>query len=320
MTPKPYRFFINPFLVATRYSYKKALSLGVDHKSKLIANQSDPVVAAMLVSFDPVLQSYLATDQNLASAEGTYEGKTQTVEELFELMNDEKLAYWEGQLFVHYPKGTASATNLLPDSRKPFQKGTYEQRIQAIKVLGDKCALDALLVPVSVNILAFHTQIESARQLQQSQGEGAVENLRTLRETARVLLCQELYGNMGKLMHLYRANPIAISNYFDITLLRSRSDWQKFDINANTVFNVEDDIEPGDISGLIVKNTSLAASGVILYIYTGASASAPWNGQGITLAPGEEKELDENDFGAILPFFNVQNQSGNAATFEIKGL
>jgi hypothetical protein len=48
-----YRFLINPFLVVTRDSYKKALSLGADHLAKLTANQADAVVAAMMAIVHP---------------------------------------------------------------------------------------------------------------------------------------------------------------------------------------------------------------------------------------------------------------------------
>jgi hypothetical protein len=317
----PYRFFINPFLSVTRNSYKDMLSLGVDHKAKLVANQADPEIAAILVTYDPILQSYLNVDQNLSSVLGTYKGKTQTLEELFDQLRKIRLPLWEGQIFFFYPEGTETATSLFPNARNPFNDGTYEQRIQAIKVLGDKCALDPSLLGVSVNILAFHTQIESARLTQQSQGEGAADTLRTLRETARVLLCQELYGDMGKLMYKFRSNPTAVGDYFDMEILRSASaDWEEFDINAGEVLNLLENVEAGDLNGIKFKNTSPAASGMVLYIYTTNVINGGWNGAGITLNPGEEKTLDENDFGALQAFFNVQNQSPNGGTFETKGL
>ena len=317
----PYRFFINPFLSVTKRSYKDALSLGVDHKAKLVANQADPEIAAILVTYDPILQSYLNVDQNLSSVLGTYKGKTQTLQELFEQLAKVRLPLWEGQIFFYYPEGTETATSLFPNARNPFNDGTYEQRIQAIKVLGDKCALDPSLVGVSVNILAFHTQIESARLTQQSQGEGAADTLRTLRETARVLLCQELYGDMGKLMYKFRSNPTATGDYFDMEILRSASeDWEEFDINSGEVLNLLENVEAGDLNGIKFKNTSPAASGMVLYIYTTNVINGGWNGAGITLNPGEEKTIDENDFGALQAFFNVQNQSGNGGNFEVKGL
>lgn len=224
MFSKAYHFLINSFLVVTQNSYKKALSLGMDHLAKLLANQADPVILAIHAAFEPVMQSFLAAQQNLDAALGDYKGETQTVEELFEQLNDEKLPYWEGQVFYYYPKGSAQATQLMPHGRGDFQTGTYEQRILAIKTFGDKCALINDLVPLSVNVLAFHTEISSARALQQSAGEGQVAALRDLRETARISLCVEMYGNMGQLMHHYRTNPLEVERYYDFTLLRTKSE------------------------------------------------------------------------------------------------
>jgi hypothetical protein len=224
MFKKLWHYLINSFLVSTVKNYKKALVLGTDHHAKLAANQSDPVIAAMVATFGPVLDSFKTTDLNLRIALGEYKGETQTVEELFEQLNKTLLPNWELQIYLQYPKGTPSATALLPKGRQPFQKGTYESRIQEIEALGAKCALIVALQPLSVVILAFHTQIESARQLQQSTGEGQVAALRTLRETARVSMCQAMFGNLGLLMNHYRTNPVEVGNYFDLALLRKKGD------------------------------------------------------------------------------------------------
>lgn len=223
MSDRPFHYLVNSFLVATEDSYKKALTLGMDHLARLKANDSDSVVAAMAATFNPVMQAFLTAQQNLDSVLGDYKGETQSVEGLFELMNHEKLSYWEGQLFNHFPKGRAEATQLLPKGRAAFQSGTYEQRILAIKTLGTKCALIPVLVPLSVNVLAFHTQIASARALQQSSGEGQAAALRSLRETARVSLCTEMYGNLALLMHHYRTDPTQVDRFFDFSLLRKKS-------------------------------------------------------------------------------------------------
>jgi hypothetical protein len=310
MAEKPYRFFINPFRVVTQRSYKKMLSIGEDHFARLTGLQADPQIAAILLTYTPILQAYKTVDQNLQSAEGTYEGKTQTVEQFFKTLVHEKLPYWEGQIYFVYPKGTPAATALFPDYRKPFESGTYEQRISAIKVLGDKCALDPspILVAVSVNMLAFHTQIESARVLQQSQGEAAVANLRTLRETARLLLCDELYGNMGLLMHKHRHNPTDVGQYFQVSYLRSASDnAEVLEVEANEVENIYDNILPGSITGKKAKNTSNENVTMGFY-YANSLTDPPQPGDIVIQVPqGGHKTFDEAELGPPKPFFNVIN-------------
>jgi len=84
------------------------------------------------------------------------------------------------------------------------------------------------------------------------------------------------------------------------------------------VVTIAENLSPGDLNGRKVKNTS--ASPLTLFIYFASSAGQGWTGFGITLQSGEEKILDENDFGAFQPFFNVQNQSGSEGSLEVTGL
>jgi len=224
MFKKLWHYLINSFAVQTMRSFKKALSLGTDHLAKLTANNADAVVAAMEASFAPVLQAYVDAEQYLSAALGDYKGETRTVEDLFDELRETKLPYWEGQVFFYFPKGSVQALQLFPNGRTTFSAGNYEQRILAIKTLGDKCALIPELAPLSVNVLAFHTQMASARALQQSSGEGQVALLRDLRESAWAVMCSEMYGNLGLLMHHHRTDPKQVERYFDLQLLRSKGD------------------------------------------------------------------------------------------------
>lgn len=196
--------------------------MAVDHQARLKANEDNSAVAVILNNYNPILQSYKSTDVNLLIALGQYKGSTQTVEELFTQLRKVELPAWEVQIYTKFAKGSAQATALLPRYRAPLNSGTYASRIQEIKTLGDKCANIIDLQILSSAILAFHTQIESARQLQQSTGEGRVANLRALREAARVRICQVMYGNLGALMQIYRDNPRLVAMYFDIALLRGK--------------------------------------------------------------------------------------------------
>ncbi|MCF8256337.1 MAG: hypothetical protein K9J06_02220 [Flavobacteriales bacterium] len=249
MFKKPWHFLINSFLVATRSSHKKLLSLAVDHLARLVANNADAVVAAIAATFDPVLQAYMATEQNLNAVLGDYKGETQTVKQLFQELNETRLPLWEGQVFFHFPKGSEKATQLFPKGRGAFQEGTYEQRILAIKTFGDKCAATAALAPFSVQVLAFHTQISSARALQQSAGEGQTALLRNLRDAARKMVCDEMYGNLGLLMHHHRTDPLQVERYFDLGLLRQPADSGEGGKDTELTFFLKDTVK-----GTVISN------------------------------------------------------------------
>lgn len=279
MNTKPWHYLINSFLVVTRYNYKTALVLGADHVAKLTANQADLVIAAILATFNAVWLSFKATDLNLRIALGNYKGETQTVEQLFDTLNQILLPNWELQIYLQFAKGTPQATALLPQGKKPFQKGTYESRIQEIKVLGDKCALIVALQPLSVVILAFHVQIESARQLQQSSGEGQVAALRALRETARVSMCNAMFGNLGLLMNHYQTDPLQVMNYFDMTLLRRSSTTESDDTVLK--FILTDAMTGAVIVGATAKLT--LATGEVQSKQTDANGKVEFVVEGLTV-------------------------------------
>jgi len=227
MARKPWHFFINSFEIATRGSYKKALSLGASHLAQLSANQGDPVIAALLASFTPVWEAYKLADLNLRSTLGNYKGDTQRVRELFTFLNTTKLPYWEPRIWMHHPRSEPESVALLPRGRRAFQKGAYVQRIQAIKALGKQCEEISDLQLLSVDILAFHAEIEAARVAQLTNGRAKTANLRTVLEAARLALCAELYGNMGGLMQHYRNNPEHCARYFKLRLVRKKGQKKK---------------------------------------------------------------------------------------------
>jgi hypothetical protein len=232
MNTRPFHFLINSFLVATRSSNKKLLTIAANHEGKLVANQADAVIAAILAVFTVVFDAYKAVNINLMSALGFYKGETQSLESLFKDLQDTKLSFWEGKIFNFFPKGTIEATQLFPQNRDPFNKGTYETRIQAIATLAQGCSAFTDLLPVAAMITAFHLQIASARALQLSDGEGRVAMLRNLRESARVEVCQQLYGNLGLLMNHFKTDPLQIERFFDFSLLRSNPASSANDITA----------------------------------------------------------------------------------------
>lgn len=278
------------------------LTLATNHEGKLTANQADPVVAAILAVFTAILQSYRATDINLRSALGFYKGETQSVESMFKQLTEVVLPAWEGQIFYYYPKGTSTATQLFPQNHTPFNSGTYESRIQAIATLALGCNALPNLGPISVIITAFHVQISSARALQLSDGEGKVELLRDLRETARVTVCQHMYGNLGLLMNHHRTDPLEVNRYFDFSLLRKLS--KSIDDTVLTFFVTD------SITGVVIAGATTVitlATGEVFTKQTDANGKVVFTLKGLTepveasLAISATGYMTLNEDGSIVP-------------------
>jgi hypothetical protein len=56
--------------------------------------------------------------------------------------------------------------------------------------------------------------------------------LRDLRESARIGVCQQLYGNLGLLMNNFRTDPLQIERFYDFSLLRKNPSSGATDITA----------------------------------------------------------------------------------------
>jgi len=91
------------------------------------------------------------------------------------------------------------------------------------------------------------------------------------------------------------------------------------EITAGGVLNLKDNVTAGSINGVKVKNTSTSAA-VIIYVYLASSSGQGWTGIGYTLNPGDEITIDESQMGAIQPFLNVYNGSGETGTIQVTGL
>lgn len=151
--------------------------------------------------------------------------------------------------------------------------------------------------------------------------EDTVEE-RDIATEARITLGNTIYKEVVKICNTGKDYWFdkSESKYNDYVITESgEPPVQNFDINSGQVMNILDNVQSGDFGGTKIKNTSVIP-GVTLYVYLANSANQTWTGIGINLNPGEEKVLDENDFGAILPFLNVYNGGGSTGSFRVTGL
>ena len=141
-------------------------------------------------------------------------------------------------------------------------------------------------------------------------------SLRNLREQARVLLCQELYGNLGLFMHKHRANPTDIDQYFEMSYLRSPAgNTDSFESIPNQVIVLKDNCVPGDVTGMKIKNTS--DEDVVHLVYYANSPSELPTGTTVQIHQSQEKILNESELGPVLPFLNIINQTPHKGSFDV---
>ena len=190
MATRIWIFLINTFFVNTVKSIKNALSLTQDHLAKLTANEADADILAIKTNYLPLHTAFVTAHNQLESKLGIYKGKTQSFEEILQELSKEKINEWRGKVFAVFPEGTDNATAIFPRDREPFQKGTYDERVEAVDTLSvtlGTYTTEPTLVTLSGTVAAYYITISGARALQQT-NEGSVATLRTNLKAANKLM------------------------------------------------------------------------------------------------------------------------------------
>lgn len=321
----PWRFAINPFLSATDRNFKKMLSLDADHYNKLVQKgATDPDVLAMKTQYQPFHEGYTTIYSNWRGSEGVGESHTLDVETQFGLLNTE-IKVWEGKVRSIFPEDSIQERAIFPDKRSPFQKGTYEQRISALRTLYERLATyttEPVLVTLSATVESFYNVISAARNAQQG-NEISVSDYSASLEAQRVLCSKQMYGTLGRLMYKYLDNPALIEEYWDMSLLRDGGSniLGEFsgEISANnTGMNIplpEIEVKPATKFRL----TNLANGAQVLAFYLAAEPGAQPNNGVIAVNSGDTitKTATELGFTPAQRYLNVLNPGEEPGNWEV---
>src|SRR5690606_24262461 len=80
---------------------------------------------------------------------------------------------------------------------------------------------DSNFTALAAQVHNFYTVIATARE-QQLQQKGILNNAGSMREINRKLMAEELWAAKAMLQFIYKNNPAAAADFFDLTLLQQR--------------------------------------------------------------------------------------------------
>src|SRR4051794_29774612 len=117
---KLWSFLINPFLVATKDSYRTAKKLGDFTVSALATQTSSPFIE-MLDMLLPASESYNAAYMAWTSQRGMQKGNTSNLNAQLKILQSQKIEDWDIAIQQVYKQNTPQYISLLPNRRSPFQ-------------------------------------------------------------------------------------------------------------------------------------------------------------------------------------------------------
>ena len=259
----------------------------------------------MQVSFAPVYLAY----RNAYIAHLVDEGDSKTatsftVDKFDQLIK--RMDKWESDFRYVFPKTTEDYQMTFPNGRQPFNSGARELRIIALDALLSKIMPLPDMDDLKAEIQVFSSEITarfSSQQQQQERLRLASDDL----EGERILLCEELYGNLGTLMTKYKKTPADVGRFFDFAMLK-RAISNEHEIytgavdSAATVNIIEQVFTNG--SEALIRNTGVTD---LAFALVPTSETSCIN-IGVNLLRDEKRTIMLSDLGNLNnTFLNVTN-------------
>jgi len=223
--PTPtWKYADNTFEVSTRNSWTLMNKLATDHLAKLTAklgpaNAQDADIAVCHGRVTTAMETFTKAWSAWQNLDATYGGRTDVLEALIGELSSKSIRQWDIAIQNAFMDDTPEYAELLPGGRGPFQTGAIEDRVQAVKTLGERLGKFAQFAAVQAAVTAFHASLKTARDNQKGR-QGERDTASTDAEQARVALAAAMYANVGRLMEKHSSEPHRIEDYFDLSLIR----------------------------------------------------------------------------------------------------
>ena len=290
MATTTWSYLANVFNNVTKKSFRLMFMLAKDHLDKLAKNIGDPDIANLHAMVLADYTAFLNAMNEVQSNFFTYQMHTKMVQDMLTELSNLKVRQWDIAIQGVYLDNTPQYLDLMANGRAPFQRGSYDEKINAILVLANKLGKYPALATLQTSVQAYYDQIVAARSAQQGV-EYDDTNLRKLLEKQRFTLATTLHKVFGFLIYKYGDDISLVESYYELRYLRDSSSGNKaitltpYTISANSQITLYNGQLAAD-SYLSFKNTGT----VSLQVFTSndPNASVPPNVTEITA--GETKD------------------------------
>lgn len=214
-------YFSNPFYVQTQKNYKNFFALSSNHLASLEeAAKTSALIERLVDDYQPLHEAFSEVYVEWQSAKGLLKGLTAQVDKKQETLV-KRIGKWDVRLQTVFYQDTPEYQALLPQKRKPFQSGSREQRLQALKVFAKNLARYPQLAALQKEVGSFYQAFVDLREQQQRQQT-------TITRTAEILkgchqrAAVQMYRNLGMLIYIYDTG-YELASFFKLSLIRKVS-------------------------------------------------------------------------------------------------
>lgn len=321
MNANIWSYLRNPFDSVTKNSFRLMIIMAKDHLDKLNGNAGDPEIAMIVGFVKPEYDAFMQAFNNVQLNSSSYQSKTMQMEQLLTELSGKKIKQWDIAIQNQYLDDTPEYRDILPNYRSPFQKGAYDERVNAVTILAQKLNNYPSLATVQNDVQTFFNLLTATRTSQQGL-EYQDAQLRKQVEISRQSLATAMHKSFAYLLYKYIDDVQQVETYFELQYIRTTAvvnnapSYQTFTVPANgklVVFNNK--VLNGTF--LSLKNNSLDA----LSFFVSNNATAVSATTEITLQSGEAEdnmpaELLAEDINAMGNLIIV-NRTANDLTCQV---
>jgi hypothetical protein len=215
-----WELFVNRFEKSTRANYPKALAVGSQHCTSLFAESlTVPVALTCYNLIKPKFDLFQQSLISLNSQAGTQGGDVLGFKKIIKGMSAD-VDNWQALIKAVYTVKSSTFKALFPKGKTPFNRGSHQEKVDAVAALIKSIDSDASLVAVKGIIQTFYTNMLEAYETKDA-SKVTTKTDSTAVEKARIDMCTEMQGNYGLLTTAYKAEPSLAAKYFDEALLRN---------------------------------------------------------------------------------------------------
>lgn len=290
MSQSIWSYLRNPFDSATRNSFRLMLIMSKDHLDKLGGNISDPDIAMIHTFVKTAYDNFMQAFNNVQLNSSSYRSKTMLMENFLSELSSKKIKQWDIQIQGYYLDDTPEYADILPNNRGAYQKGAYDERINAVNILAQKLLNYPVLANVQADVQNFFTQMINARTVQQG-FEYQDSQLRKEVETMRVSLATAMQKSFAYLLYKYVDNVQQVESFFELQYIRTSTNtnvslaYQTFTVPANGKLVV---YTGKAVSGKFVSMKNNSQDALTFFVTNNVNAIS--STVAITLLSGEKEE------------------------------
>ena len=206
---------INHWDTTFYHNFKRSMETADQVSQSLEEESDDPKIQVLFEGFNPDYLDYRTGFLYWKSETNLYRGSSSLIKDSFAQLSGDEIDIVDKFLKNIYISDKQKYITLMPNGKKPFQKGTYTERVLASEQLTTAMLLRTELLPITSRFKLFSDNLGKDRKTQRGHKQ-SVRSASTELEKKRVILAGKLFWVYGGLVQIYFLVPKEIAKFYEL--------------------------------------------------------------------------------------------------------